>query len=167
MSIHEVPDLIAELYKITIRLEEIFTGRRFTPDGHLVGSIGEVVAEYIYGLRLANSSTAQFDANTTDGRSAQIKLTGKKGSSYGFRWSNLRPPSPPDLLIALKLTQNGFVEIYNGPFPNGLLVGRNDSSNGQLSIAVSKLQPKNPKLLTEINSLCEFNKLFVSKVSLG
>ncbi len=43
-SILEIPSLVQELYSIVDRLEELFPGRRFTPDGHLVGSIGEVLA---------------------------------------------------------------------------------------------------------------------------
>jgi len=43
-SILEIPSLFQELYSIVDRLEELFPGRRFTPDGHLVGSIGEVLA---------------------------------------------------------------------------------------------------------------------------
>jgi hypothetical protein len=166
VSISEIPNLIADLYKITTRLEEIFAGRCFTPDGHLVGSIGEVVAEHIYGLCLANPSTTQFDANTFDNRTVQIKLTGKKGSSYGFRWSNIRVQSPPDLLIALKLTDNGFAEIYNGPFPLNLLLQRADTSNGQLSISLSKLKLMNPKLLEEVNSLENFNRLFLKRIEI-
>jgi hypothetical protein len=36
-------DLIRQLYSVVVALEEEFEGRKFTPDGHLVGSIGEVV----------------------------------------------------------------------------------------------------------------------------
>ena len=43
-SIHAIPSLVQELYSIVDRLDELFPGRRFTPDGHLVGSIGEVLA---------------------------------------------------------------------------------------------------------------------------
>ena len=43
---------IRELYRITAELEEKYPGRRFTPDGHLVGSIGEVYAAEKYGLTL-------------------------------------------------------------------------------------------------------------------
>ena len=164
MSIHEVPQLIADLYKTTKRLETIFVGRPFTPDGHLLGSIGEVVAEYIYGLSLEDCSTPQVDATTSDGRSVQIKLTGKSGKSYGLRWSNARTTKPPDLLIGLKLTNSGFKEIYNGPFPVDLLKDRPESTNGQLSISVSKLSPRNPKSLPQPNSLEEFNEPFIQKV---
>ena len=44
--------LIRDLYQIVARLEEAFPGRRFTPDGHLVGSLGEVFAAERYGLTL-------------------------------------------------------------------------------------------------------------------
>ncbi len=44
----EIPALIGDVLKTTQRLNSLFEGRPFTPDGHLVGSIGEVVAEYIY-----------------------------------------------------------------------------------------------------------------------
>ncbi len=43
-SILEIPSIVQEPYSIVDRLEELFPGRRFTTDGHLVGSIGEVLA---------------------------------------------------------------------------------------------------------------------------
>jgi hypothetical protein len=43
--------LIRGLYRVVSELEKEFEGRKFTPDGHLVGSIGEVVAAYAFGLR--------------------------------------------------------------------------------------------------------------------
>ncbi len=36
----EVGGLLASLYPIVDRLELLFPGRKFTPDGHLMGSIG-------------------------------------------------------------------------------------------------------------------------------
>jgi len=167
VSIREVPELIAQLYKITQRLEEIFPGRPFTPDGHLVGSIGEVVAKYIYELELKDPSCAQFDAETKDGRSVQIKLTGPGGKGYGFRWSNQTPCEPPDLLLALKLTTSGFVEVFNGHFPIDLLKNRKDSTNGQLTISVSKLSSRNEPVIPQVNSLAEFNMLFVAEAANG
>ena len=35
------PEIIRELYRLIDELEQMFPGRHFTPDGHLVGSIGE------------------------------------------------------------------------------------------------------------------------------
>ncbi len=160
--IEEVPALIGDLMKTTKRLNTLFKGRPFTPDGHLVGSIGEVVAEYIYGVRLEPSSTPQVDAHTQDGRSVQIKLTGANGNSFGFRWSNLVPRKPADILIALKLTDQGFEEIYNGRFPVELLRERRDTSNGQISISLAKLRELNPKLLHHENAFESINRWFAS-----
>jgi len=156
----EVPILIGDLLKTTQRLNDLFNGRPFTPDGHLVGSIGEVVAEYIYGIRLEACSTPQVDAHTPDGRSVQIKLTGENGTSFGFRWSTKFAGEAPELLIALKLTKNGFEEIYNGPFPVNLLNGRKDSTNGQLKITVSKLRQMNPSLLPLQATFDSINRWF-------
>ena len=160
----EVPALIGDLIKATKRLNSLFEGRPFTPDGHLVGSIGEVVAEYIYGLKLERCSTPQIDAFTRDGRSVQIKLTGAAGTSYGFRWSSRLASEPADWLIALKLTAAGFEEIYNGPFPVELLRGRRDPSNGQISIALSKLKQLNPSSLPREHTFSNINRWFASEL---
>jgi len=40
--------LVKQLYKIVKEFERLFPERRFTPDGHLVGSIGEVIAKHRY-----------------------------------------------------------------------------------------------------------------------
>lgn len=66
---------IRELYRITAELEEKYPGRCFTPDGHLVGSIGEVYAAEKYGLILLEASSEKHDARSTDGRLIQIKIT--------------------------------------------------------------------------------------------
>jgi hypothetical protein len=160
MPIRQVPRLIRDLYKTVDELNRLFPGRPFTLDGHLVGSIGEVVAAYIYDLDLGPCSSPQTDAMTKDGQSVQIKLTGAKGTSYGMRWST---PAPihARILIALKFDpQTGFREIYNGDFPHALLQGRKDSSNGQLAISISKLEPINSHLLPQVQSLEQLNKLF-------
>ncbi|MCY4128253.1 MAG: hypothetical protein OXG15_03295 [Gammaproteobacteria bacterium] len=52
----EVGTLLGDLYRIVNRLEELFPGRKFTPDGHLVGSIGEALAAYMFGLELLPAS---------------------------------------------------------------------------------------------------------------
>jgi len=160
----EVPALIGDLMRVTARLNTLFEGRPFTPDGHLVGSIGEVVAEYIYEVKLQPSSTPQIDAHTKDGRSVQIKLTGAKGTSFGFRWSSELRNQPADLVIALKLTESGFAEIYNGPFPIKLLESRRDTSNGQISVALSKLAELNPSVLPQVNKFAEINRWFTPRL---
>lgn len=40
----KLPPPVAAIYLAVAELEGLYPGRKFTPDGHLVGSIGEVVA---------------------------------------------------------------------------------------------------------------------------
>ena len=121
-AMQELPRLIAELYRVTRRLGALFS-RPFTPDGHLVGSIGEVVAEYLYDLVLEYRSTPQIDAHTKQVQTAQIKLTGEQGKSFGFRWSSAMEAAHADLLVCLKLTSSGFEEIYADVFHRRLSNG--------------------------------------------
>ena len=63
-SVESVPALVARLYEIVAEFERLFPGRHFTPDGHLVGSIGEVVA-YRYGLNLRAHSAQGYDTTSS------------------------------------------------------------------------------------------------------
>ena len=74
-SIRKIPDLVRELYGVVDQLQLLFPGRRFTPDGHLVGSIGEVLAANAYGLELFPSSFERHDAKSKGGKLVQIKST--------------------------------------------------------------------------------------------
>ena len=40
----KLPKQVADIYRAVQELEADYPGRKFTPDGHLVGSIGEVIA---------------------------------------------------------------------------------------------------------------------------
>lgn len=123
---------IKELYKITNELEEEYPGRKFTVDGHLVGSIGEVIVAEHYGLTLLPSSTKTHDAYSKDKKFVQIKATQVKSISIS---------SEPDYIIVIKLLPDGsWDEIYNG---SGKLVWDNAGKmqkNGQRPISLSKLK---------------------------
>ena len=127
----EVSSLICRLYKIVHELESLFPSRPFTPDGHLVGSIGEVLAAYHYGLKLLPASQKTHDAISNDGRKVQIKTTQRK--MIGLR-------SKPEHLLVLRILSNGSIEeVYNGP---GKLAWENAGkvqNNGQRPIYLSKL----------------------------
>jgi len=99
--------LLENIYEIVRELEELFPGRRFTPDGHMVGSIGEVLAEREYDIKLLPSNAKDHDAKTEDGRLVQIRTT--QGNSAPLK-------KLPDYLIVQKLNPDATVdEIYNGP----------------------------------------------------
>ena len=93
----QVPLLIRRLYEIVDQLEGLFPGRSFTPDGHLVGSIGESLAAYMFDLDLMVSSKAGFDARTVDGFSVEIKAT---PTSVGRSVCSRRPSSGSDHRLA-------------------------------------------------------------------
>ena len=131
-STDSIPKLVRELYAIVDELERLFPGRRFTPDGHLVGSVGEVLAAHRYGLTLLPASAECHDAVTKDGRRIQIKATQRR--SVAIR-------GEPDHLIVLQLHRDGTSsEAYNGPGgPPWRNAGRMQK-NGQRPISLAKLR---------------------------
>src|SRR5882724_7014000 len=76
-----LPEPVARIYKATAELETLYPDRKFTPDGHLVGSIGEVIAAEALGLTLYPMSRAGHDAYDSNG-DVQIKMTA--GSSIAM-----------------------------------------------------------------------------------
>ena len=127
------------LYAISQELEQLFPGRHYTPDGHRVGSIGEVLAAGCYRLELFTAGAETPDAKAPDGRLVQIKVTQMKRVSLS---------SKPEWLLVLKIHPDGaFTGEYNGP---GALVwdrcGKMQK-NGQRPIsraALRKLREKVP-----------------------
>lgn len=136
------PTLVKQLYGIVDELERMFSGRHFTPDGHMVGSLGEAIAAHYYGLRLLTASTKGKDAEK-NGKFVEIKATQRK--SVAFRCE-------PEHLLVLKIHEDGqFTEIYNGfgkrvwdavkhkPLP----------SNGQYQLSLARLSKLNVEVSPE------------------
>ena len=96
-----LPAPVARIYEATAELEAMYPGRSFTPDGHLVGSIGEVIAAGALGLTLYPMSKAGHDAYDSNG-DVQIKMTaGKSVAMYSccMRLFVLRVVSPHEAEI--------------------------------------------------------------------
>ena len=145
----KVQRLIPSLFKLVKELNEEFASeqRKFTPDGHMVGSIGEVVAAYAFDLELLPVNTKNHDARMADGRLVQIKLTGSR--SIGLRGS-------PNHLLVLRFQDSRFKIVYNGP---GKLVWKNcgpRQSNGQYAIGLTKLQTLDAVATQKIRQMREF-----------
>lgn len=97
---------VQRLVEIVGQLEVEFPGRHFTLDGHLVGSIGEVMAAYYYGIELYAASTEIHDGEVS-GKKVQIKIS---------QQDNIVINHEPDYLIVLYLNRSGNIyEVYNGP----------------------------------------------------
>lgn len=140
-AITDIPDLVKQLYVIVEELTKRFPGRKFTPDGHLIGSIGEVLAAHHYDLELLTASAETHDAQTKSGTLVQIKAT--QGKSVGLR-------AEPEHLIVLFLNSNGeSKEIFNGPGTIAWKESGPMQKNGQRPITVSKLK----KLMAEVEPI--------------
>lgn len=151
--IHQIPPLIAEIYKAVRKLNRLFPGRPFTPDGHLVGSIGEVVAAYVYGLDLAKCSSTGYDA-TKDGVRVEIKLTS------GDQINISEQDSYAELLIVLRLTDGSrFEEIYSGAFPVDLVRAKKTNKRRFVCVTLSQLKRLDSHQLP-CARLAELNGLF-------
>ena len=152
--------LIADLHNVVDGLDCMFAecDRRFTPDGHLVGSIGEAVAMNIYGLKLEQSSKEGWDALSTDGRTVQIKTTStrsialKKAAQYA------------QSLLVLKLDRGrGFSEIYAGAMPTHLL--KEPDGRGYHSIPISALLAQDVHAFHQQETLDDLNRHFLHERS--
>jgi hypothetical protein len=156
--VRNVPRLIGNLYKTVGELNELCPGRPFTPDGHLVGSIGEVVAAYIYDLTLEKCSNLGFDARTRDGQTVEIKLTA------GDSVSIASDCDPPAFLIVFQLdTKTGFTEVYNGEFPVSRWRQKTPSKRRVVSLRVSELKKIKPvQPLEKKHSIGNLNQYFAS-----
>lgn len=129
----EVGDRLQQIYSHVQRLEELFPGRSFTPDGHMVGSIGEAWARWMYGLTLLPSSAECHDATCSDGRFVQIKAT--QGNSSVAMYGESKH------LVVLQITPTGLpIEVYNGPGATPWNEAGKVQKNGQRSIRLSRLR---------------------------
>ena len=125
---------VKNIYKAVLELELMFPGRPFTPDGHMIGSIGECLVADAYNLELMPPSNEGFDAKTTSGKKVEIKATQSK--SVAFR-------SCPEHTIIIKINKDGtFVECFNGP---GHIIwdtfaNKKMPKNGQYQISINKVK---------------------------
>jgi hypothetical protein len=126
-----LPPQVAAIYQAVEDLEKKYPARKFTPDGHLVGSIGEVVAAEALGLTLHPMSRPGHDAYDANG-DVQIKMTaGKSVAMYG----------ECTRLVVLCIVSPDEAEIvYDGPGEPAWLNAGKVGKNGQRVIRLAKLR---------------------------
>jgi hypothetical protein len=126
----KLPPPVAAIYRAVAELEALYPDRKFTPDGHLVGSIGEVVAAEALGLTLHPSSHPGHDAFDADG-DVQIKMTG--GDSVSLY-------ATCDRLVVLRIVSPKEAEIvYDGDGEPAWDEAGPMSNNGQRRISIKRL----------------------------
>lgn len=129
----QLPAAVAKIYEAVAELEARYPERKFTPDGHLVGSIGEVIAAEALGLTLHPASYPGHDAFDADG-DVQIKMTGRTGRSVALYATCVR-------LVVLKLMSPHEAEIvYDGPGEPAWSVAGAKGKNGQRVVSLARLR---------------------------
>jgi hypothetical protein len=127
----KLPPQVTAIYRAVRELEAMYPDRKFTPDGHLVGSIGEVIAAEALGLTLYKSSHPGHDAFDAKG-DVQIKMTGGKSISLYATCARL---------VVLRIVSPETAEIvYDG---SGEAVWRlcgKPGKNGQRVISLNRLR---------------------------
>jgi len=125
---------IRRIFRACQRLTEL-TGRPFSPDGHLVGSFGEVVAADLLGLTLMPPSNDGYDAVDERGRRVEIKATTR--ASIGLSASGTRARR----LVVVVINADGDTEIaYDGPAAPAWDAAGKPQKNGQRRVSVSTLR---------------------------
>jgi hypothetical protein len=114
-----LPKPVADIYRAVAELERSYPGRHFTLDGHLVGSIGEVIAREAFGFELSPAGRQGHDAICKKRGHVQIKITA--GNSIALR-------GPCENLLVLRIA---LWEKAGG--------GRT-AANGQRRLSLSKLK---------------------------
>lgn len=127
----KLPKPVAAIYKAVAQLEAAYPGRKFTPDGHFVGSIGEVVAAEALGLQLYPNSHPHHDAFDEKG-DVQIKMTGGKSVALY---------ATCDRIVVLKIVSAEEAEIvYDGPGAPAWAAAGKPAKNGQRVVSLTKLR---------------------------
>lgn len=150
---------VGELVQIVNELEEAYPGRHFTLDGHLVGSMGEVLAEYYYGVELYKPSAKKHDG-CVRGKEVQIKATQRDVVLLG---------EEPDYLLVLYLANTGAAfEVYNGPGKLAWDSVENKDMRGYKHLRINKLMEldslvKDEDRIPQVNGIRKMRKEFKNK----
>ena len=125
-----LPSQVAAIYRSVKELEVLYPERKFTPDGHLVGSIGEVIAARALDLTLYPMSRKGHDAYDQHG-DVQIKMTAGKSITMADRCIRL---------VVLRVVSPEEAEIvYDGPGEPAWESAGKPSKNGR-SVSIAKLR---------------------------
>ncbi len=86
-ELDQLSELMRQLADLVGEFEELASGRKFTPDGHMVGSIGELIAATEQELTLVTASTEGVDATRklSDGTCKTVEIKATKRKRLGWR----------------------------------------------------------------------------------
>ena len=127
----DIHKLLRKIYDACAQLERLEPNRKFTPDGHLVGSLGDMWAARTLNLTLVPQNTKGHDAKTRSGKKVEIKTT--VGGSIALQAEGneamclvvMRPDCPKP--------------VWVGKYSVALDLAGKEQKNGQKQVAISKL----------------------------
>jgi len=127
-------DLVRLIFQACAELSRR-SGRSVSPDGHLVGSLGEIYAAQTLGLHLETASNAGFDAVDSDGRRVEIKTTTRASISLSTSGTLA------ERLIVVQLdAETGAAQIiYDGDAIVAWKLAGKPGKNGQRRLSVKRL----------------------------
>jgi len=109
MDANEFKKKIASIYGIANELGREFNISKCTPDGHLLGAIGQIAAKIAFGLNFGSNKKEHNCTWSDQDRiiNIQVRCTGR--GSIALR-------EEPEYLIAIEIFESGKLSLlYNGP----------------------------------------------------
>jgi len=109
MDASEFKKKIAMIYDIANELGREFNKTKCTPDGHLLGAIGQIAAKIAFGLDFGSIIEGHNCTWSDEDKiiNIQVRCTGR--GSIALR-------KEPEYLIALEISESGKIYLlYNGP----------------------------------------------------
>jgi len=110
----ELPDEIRGLMEARNRLRDYYghPDLRFTPDGNLLGDLGEALAVELFGLELGRRCGPGVDGTAPDGRTVQVKVSASK---LGPAFRRVETKAEHLLFFSLDFDACCGVVDFNGP----------------------------------------------------
>ena len=109
MDAHEFKKRIASIYEIANELGREFNISKCTPDGHLLGAIGQIAAKIAFGLQFGSNEKEHNCTWSDKGKILNIQVRSTGRGSVAIR-------KEPEYLIAIEITETGRLYLlYNGP----------------------------------------------------
>ena len=134
MDVTEFKQKIAKIYALAKELGNAFGIERCTPDGHLLGAIGQIAAKIGFGLEFG-SEKEEHNCIWSDGTrkiNVQVRCSGL---------GQIALRQEPEHLIALEISPQGRIRIlFNGP--GGIVWNQIRYQKSAAKIRLFKVAPK-------------------------
>src|SRR4030042_3679091 len=109
MDAREFKKKIAEVYNIANELGKAFDIDRCTPDGHLLGAIGQIAAKIAFKLEFGSPKAGHNCTWSADSKKVNVQVGCSGRGSIPLR-------KEPEHLIALEIGETGRIRLlFNGP----------------------------------------------------